>query len=188
MPLRVTANVIASAGGGFEPQRKNNFLVSIVGVSGLDMISLQPAISKFPFHKETTEVVKIPFMNEERKVAGRTTYDDYSLVVKDYVDPNIAGKLLVWRRLVFNPATGETGLAGGSRGYKKVAFLELFAPNGTVERKWKMTGVWPVSFDMGEGDMSAAEPVEITMALAIDFILEDEGVSGFNPAPLGTLV
>jgi len=165
-PLALNANhIAATAGGGFEPQRKNNFMVILTPPGG-DGEVIELSLMSFPLHKETTGVIKIPYLNEERKVAGKTEYAAKELKVRDYVNESIAKTLLDWRRKVFDPANGKVGLASS---YKVDAKVVLFAPDGTLTRTWDLHGVWPSAFDMGGGDMSTADPVEITCTLEVDW-------------------
>lgn len=166
MPQVVTADHIAAAGGAFEPQRKNNFTLIIpVGDSGV----IQRSLNAFPLPKETNEPIAVQFGNEERKVAGRATYEPLELTLKDYVDTPIAQQLIQWRRLVYNPETGVIGLA---KDYKKEGEVIMFGPNGDMERTWKLYGIWPSKLDPGGGDMNANEPNIITTTLAVDRAVE----------------
>ena len=167
MSLPHTAGHIAASAGGYEPQRKNNFMLYLTPKGGGDSATIELSLSKFPFPKETTESQAIDYLNEQRKVAGKSTYEGFALALKDYVDQQTAQVIRGWRRAVFNPLTGETGLA---KNYKSDGFLHLFAPDGSSVRKWKLVGVWPSDFAMGEGDMTSAEPVEITCTLQVDYI------------------
>ena len=174
MAVRILADHIAAGGaaGGYEPQRKNNFMVYLTPPGG-DSDPIEMALMSFPLHKETTGVIKIPYVNSERKVAGKTEYAAKELKVRDYVDQQTAQEVRAWRRKVWDPKTGKVGLA---KDYKVDGRVVLYAPDGSAERTWSLHGVWPSSFDMGSGDMSSADPVEITCTLEVDW--EDMVVKG----------
>jgi len=169
---RLNADHIAKQGGAFEPQRRNNFMLQLTPPGG-DASIVELSLHTFPFPSDATDVTRIPYVNEERKVAGRTTFagDGMALVLTDYVDRQTAESLTKWRYLVFDPNTGKTGFA--SR-YKVQAKLVLFAPDGTKERTWTLQGVWPSALSIGEGgDMSSGEPNRITITLQVDLIKMD---------------
>jgi len=173
----MTADHIGAAGGGFEPQRANNFMLELTPPGGDGRI-IQQSLSEFPFPKEASEEIAIPYINEIRKVAGRTTYEDLDLVLNDYVDQDTAAQIEGWRRLVYVPEAGaagpaapgggESGSVGWAKDYKVDGSLILFGPDGTVERTWTLVGVWPKAFNMGSGSMEGSERVKITCTLAID--------------------
>ena len=161
----ISADHIAAQNGAFEPQRKNNFTLRIT-VGGR---VIQQALQSFPFPKESNAPIEINFGNEQRKVAGRVNYTDLDLILKDYADQPVMKTLVAWRRKVYDPATGKIGLA---KDYKEQGEVVMFAPNGTLERRWKLIGVWPSNMDPGGGDMEANAQNLITIALTIDKAVE----------------
>jgi hypothetical protein len=171
MPQRIlSANHIAAAAGGYEPQRTNNYTISLTpkGV-GADRGVLRLSVRAFPLPKEETGIIEIEYGNEIRKVAGRTTFADLSVTFHDYVDQNVLHQLVQWRRVVYNPNDGTVGLA---RDYKTNGTVIMFAPNGLLERKWDIKGVWPSKLDPGDLTYENAEKKLITMELVIDRAIE----------------
>jgi len=171
---RMNATHIAAAQGGYEPQRPNNFMVELTPPGGnRDVIEL--SVFSCPFPADATEVMRIAYINEERKVAGKTTMqgDGMELVLIDYVDQQVLQTMREWRRRVFDPHTGRTGLA---KDYKIDAHLILFGPDGSQERRWQLLGVWPSAINTGEGSMErATDANKITVTLQVDLIwLEGE--------------
>ena len=167
MATTLSADHIAAAGGGFEPQRKNNFLLRITP-PGADAQVIELALSSFPFPKKETESGAINYMNEQRKFPQRTTVPDMELVLRDYVDQGTARVLNSWHERVFNPVTGKMGLCST---IKVQGTLILFAPDGSSYRKWTLIGVWPKAFNAGDGSMDDAGPNEITITLCVDKVL-----------------
>ena len=165
MPELVSADHIAAQKGAFEPQRKNNFSVNFTVGGKL----IKQALDSFPWPKEETPPIEINFGNEKRKVAGVATYENLELVLKDFADQPVMGELLKWRRKVYDPATGKIGLA---KDYKEQGEVVMFAPDGTLERKWKLHGMWPSKVDTGGGDMNANEPNKISVTITIDKAVE----------------
>ena len=169
MPVRVDASHIAGAHGAFEPQRKNNFTVIFTGTDGSVM---QKALQSFPFPRESNPAITVPFGNEERKVAGRATFDDVTLVLKDFADQPVMRALLDWRKQVYDPTTGKIGWA---RDYKRDGQLILSGPDGTVERKWDLKGMWPSANEAGGGDMGDNSQNMISVTLSIDKAIPSSG-------------
>jgi hypothetical protein len=161
----VSADHIAAAAGGFEPQRQNNFTI-VLPVGGR---VIQQSLESFPMPKEENEVIAIKFGNETRKVAGPASYSELTLVVKDFVDQDTAKALLEWRRSVYNPATGQIFYASS---YKKTAQVFLLGPEGSRIRGWQLSGVWPSKIDLGEGKMDSPSNNMITVTLQVDKALE----------------
>ncbi len=168
MPLTMDASHIAVAEGGFEPQRRNNWLLEIpLGAQDQDLVRL--SLARFPFPREHSAVTIVDYLNEQRKVAGKSTYDTFPLVTRDYVDQGTYLALFAWRREVYNPESGKIGLAAN---YKKNGTLILFGPDGSNprNRKWMFHGLWPSDVEGSELDMSSGEQVEVTVTLQVDFI------------------
>lgn len=161
----LSADHIAARNGAFEPQRKNNFTLRL-SVGGR---IIQQALSSFPLPKEANDVIEVNFGNEQRKVAGRATFENLELVLKDYADQPVMSTLVTWRRRVYLPSTGAIGLA---RDYKEQGEVVMFAPNGTLQRRWRISGVWPSRMDPGGGDMEANAQNLVTMTLTIDKAVE----------------
>lgn len=170
MPADMTAAHIAGQAGAFEPQRGNNALLRIFGVPG-DVIGpkgesiLTLSLNGFGLPNITVEALETFFLNERRKIAGTVTFEDMEAVYKDFVDMPTASILKTWHEQVYNPVTGNVGLA---RNYKKTGLIELFGPNNTFRRFWFVQGVWPSVFNAGAIDMASAEPVLVTMTLTYD--------------------
>jgi hypothetical protein len=177
MPELLSADHIAAqqvnSYSAFEPQRKNNFTLRIT-VPGVEGTVIQQSLHSFPFPKEANEPIIVNFGNEQRKVAGRATYDNLQLVVKDYADRPVMKTLIAWRRKVYTPADGKIHLASE---YKANGNVDMFAPDGTLVRTWDLKGIWPSSMDPGGGAMDENSQNLITITLAIDKALEGQNLS-----------
>jgi len=181
MPLNTLhADHIGGANGKFEPQRINNALLRIVGLDGGNSAggenALELALSSFPIPKRTMGIIEIGYLNEKRKFAGIPTYDDLSVIYKDYIDAATARVLWKWNYQVHNPETGKTGLA---RAYKKSGSVTLFAPDGSGEfdRMMDVIGAWPSGFDPGDADLAGEDSVNITLTLTIDKVIPRKGLN-----------
>lgn len=168
MPLdTLTANKIGAQDGEFELQRANNGLLFLVGLEDLGNVDnvITFGLSTFPVPKVSSGITEVGFLNETRKFPGKPIFDDLSIIVRDYVDKNMAGVLLRWRQLVYQH---ETGIIGRAADLKKRARIELFSPQNDGLREYELIGVWPSQFDGGEIDMQGDDGVNITFTLTYD--------------------
>lgn len=180
-------------GGGFEPQRTNNWTLEIepgglgqvgptpdaaaaAGVLGGLKAVIKHSLRSFTFPQEENSVIAIPFMNTTRKVAGSVTYRAFEMVVIDYVNEDTLKMLMDWRRRVFRPFEGSGGLTDGGVGlakdYKVTGKLILLGPNGLMKRNWELKGMWPSSIDTGRGEYGPGEDNRITVSYQVDRVVE----------------
>jgi hypothetical protein len=166
MPLNALhANHIGAVGGGFELQRANNALLYIVNLDGNANNLVTLSLASFPLPKESNGIIEVPFLNEKRKFAGLTTYDDLAIVLNDYVDKETARLLYQWRYLVKDPVTGKIG---NKAQYAKTGRMVKYGPDGQSDREYELQGIWPSALDGGEIDFSSEDGVKLNMTLTID--------------------
>ena len=163
--------------GGFEPQRKNNFAVDIVGLQDMETLVLAIKEADIP----AIDVIKkgIKYFNQTVHYAGSVTpFENQTLKFHDYLDRNVLDALVNWYKQVWDPATGGIGFAAR---YKKEGSIFLLPPGmpgntpGVVEatayrqRLWKLQGVWPtkLKYDPLDHD-SDGENTLITLELSVD--------------------
>lgn len=152
----------------FEPQRMNNALLTIYNMSRFgDSSSLTLSLAGFPLPKTSSGEVQIPFLNESRKFAGTTQYDNMNVTFHDYVDRATARTLWSWRYYIHDPTTG---LRGVKYLYAKNATVDLFSPNNddNYAAKYTIEGIWPLVCDFGDIDMGSDDNVRIGVTFAID--------------------
>ncbi len=168
MPLTdMTAGVLDA----HEPQRVNNIALRFAELDGADILEL--AVESFPLPKRSIGIIEAGHLNEKRKFAGNPIYEDMSIVFKDLVTANVAGIIESWWKLVHDSETGRTGFATA---YKKSGYAILYAPDGSLERKWKITGAWPSAFDPGDADMTGEDFIRINLTLTLDKVVADAGI------------
>ena len=166
MPIEsLNANHIGAAAGGFEMQRQSSALLYFPGLLGNVDNLITLAIASFPMPKVASGIVEVAYLNEKRKFAGMPTFDDLSIVFRDYVDKDVARVIGLWRKSVYDPVTGRIGLASE---YKRDGRAVQFAPNGELEREFEIVGAWPSTWDPGDHDMEAEDQVRINVTLTID--------------------
>lgn len=190
--MKLTANHLARGGvnGQYEPMRANNGLLVIDGIPEWDQTEGQVTLSleSFPIPKENNAQIEARYFNERRKFAGPANVEDMEVVIKDTVDRDVARVLLGWRRQVYQPYKldaginsgfgtpfpGEAGAVGLAKNYKKTGTIFLVAPDGSHQRAWMVQGLWPMSFDPGDIDMTSEDFIRLTMTLSVDRIFKTE--------------
>lgn len=164
MPLEsLTANRIGVSGNSLEPQRQSTGLLFITGLRDTEIVEL--SIQSFGIPKQNSNPIELYYLNETRKFAGRTVYEDIQCIFNDYVTRSILTELMFWRSLVIDPVTGKQGLKSN---YAKQARAVLYAPDGTNEREWAVESIWPSAVDPGDIDHSADDFVRVNVTFTID--------------------
>jgi len=175
-PSDFLAGVLAPPSAAYEPIRTNNAVLRIniaklaasfgdIAQSAQELLKL--GLAGFSLPKNETAPSMIPYLNEMRKFAGQTTFDDMSVAFHDYVDAKIARIIWKWRYLIHDPSTGLRGL---KYTYACPAEIEHFAPDGGAARLYTVENMWPMSLDMGDIEMGADEPCRIQVRFACDKI------------------
>lgn len=170
------ADHIAPEAGSFEPQRQNNFSIEIALGVGADKDLIIMALSAAPLPNESNDEVEIPYQNEKRYVAGQYSVDATSITVRDFVDADVRGAIMRWRKQVYDPGTGQVGLA---KNYKKNANIVMTAPDGTTQRVCKLKGCWPQAVSGGTLEMGGSDQVMMEITIRVDKVLwELDGAYG----------
>lgn len=169
-----SAEHIAQEAGSFEPQRSNNFSIEIP-LPAADRDLIIAAIHGLELPQQSNEVQEHEFQNERVKTAGQQTVEEMSLTLKDFVDMDVRGAILRWRKLVYDPLTGLIGLAAD---YKKTCNVILHAPNNTFVRVARLQGVWPSADPAISLTMEGGEKVLMEVPLQIDRINWSDSISG----------
>lgn len=159
----LTAQHIAPATGGFEPQRAYDFTIEIYGLAGGEVLQLALHDAFFP--AGNNDQIPIQYFAEERKVAGHIKFADGQLKFVDYVDENVLGILYEWRKLVHDLETGAQGFASD---YKKQASVVLLAPDGSRARVIRMEGVWPSEVNADGLAYSDNDVLKVNINLVFD--------------------
>ena len=160
----MTAGHLASAGGGFEPQRVFNWVLILPGVGDPELIKL--SVEKVQLPRLSTAVMHMRYMNEDVKVSGGASVDSNSIVCRDFVDRAVLKQLNDWMAQVHDPVTGKIGYASE---YKKQATIQLIDPKGEVKRSVTAKGVWPSSISFSDLDYNTdTGEVKVTLTLQVD--------------------
>lgn len=169
MPFDFSADHIAAASGGYEPQRLNHFSVTFAGLGQSEIIQ-KSLLSWQPPQREISEVV-IPYANEDRKVAGKVTVSDAQMVIVDYCDKDSWKSFHDWLNLVHNPRDGSIGLASE---YKKEGTASYYGPKGEKKRSWLCSGCWPKNVTPDQFSMDSGERNNLTASMSVDKVVPSD--------------
>lgn len=169
-----SANHIAPALGTFEPQRTYNWSLEIALDNAGDQILIMQALETFQGPRMEVEDIELSYANEKRYVAGKATFDELTLTLKDFVDQDVAGAAIRWWTEVYNSETGSIGLAAK---YKKAADLVYYAPDQSISRFWKLLGCYPKRIEHGDLDMTTSDKVLLTVVLRYDRAVPGDGLN-----------
>jgi hypothetical protein len=165
------ADHIAEAGGAFEPQRPFNFVLVLPQDKMSAQENVELAVLSFSVPNRNIQKITIPFLNEERHVAGGVVFEDATLVVVDYVDPDVLFSLDEWFEKVYQGGEDGTGGIGLARDYKAEADMKMFGPDDreSFSRLWHLIGIFPTSLQHGEFNMgSRTEYKQVTATFSVD--------------------
>ena len=135
----------------FEPQRNNNFVFYVEGLSKKlnivnnkyaqenadDVIKLSVKSSSVPHF--TVSPLTLKRGNNTMKFAGTPEIPEGKISLTDYIGAGTKDVLLAWQRQVYDIKTEKVGLASD---YKYDAYLLEYTPEYQLVRTWIMKGCW----------------------------------------------
>lgn len=142
----------------YEPLRKNRFLLRFPSDLGIQ----EWWVSNTSRPKITVNATEIPFLNTSTWVAGRYTWDEISITLRDPIGPSASQAVMEWVRLVSESVTGRQGYAVS---YKRDLELQMLDPTGTAVSSWVLKNCMPLNVSFGELSMDddALATIEITL-------------------------
>ena len=144
----------------FEPKQANRFILYMDGipsfiVKGVSAVSL------------TQGEVILNHINIQRKVKGKTTWNDITMTLFDPITPSGAQAVMEWVRLHHESVTGRDGY---SDFYKKDLVLNILGPVGDIVSEWVLKGAFITSANFGEYSWDSPDTaVNIQLTVAIDY-------------------
>jgi hypothetical protein len=144
----------------FEPKQANRFILYMDGVpsyivKGVNAITL------------TQGEVPLNHINVQRKVKGKTVWNDVQMTLFDPITPSGAQSVMEWVRLHHESVTGRDGY---SDFYKKDLVLDVLGPVGDVVSEWILKGAFIKDANFGDYSWDQADQaVNITMTVAVDY-------------------
>tara|TARA_R110000764_G_scaffold56174_2_gene122576 strand:+ start:531 stop:1019 length:489 start_codon:yes stop_codon:yes gene_type:complete len=144
----------------FEPKQANRFILYADGIPSF-IIKQVSAVSL------TQGEVILNHINIQRKVKGKTTWNDISMQLYDPITPSGAQAVMEWVRLHHESVTGRDGY---SDFYKKDLRLDVLGPVGDVVSEWVLKGAFIKEASFGDYSWdSENEAKQIDLTLAVDY-------------------
>ena len=145
----------------YEPKMGNRFIMYIDGIpSYLIKATNRPSIEN--------GTVVLDHINIERKVKGKSRWQDVTITLYDPVVPSAAQAVMEWVRLHHESVTGRDGY---SDFYKKDITFNALGPVGDKVEEWTLKGAFIASANFGDFDWSSEDPVNIELTLAYDYAI-----------------
>ena len=143
----------------FEPKQTNRFIMYMDGfptfmVKGISAVSL------------TQGVVELNHINVQRKVKGKTVWNNVTFTLFDPITPSGAQAVMEWVRLHHESVTGRDGY---SDFYKKDLTVNVLGPVGDVVSEWVIKGAFITEASFGDYNYDNEGAVEISMTVQPDY-------------------
>ena len=146
----------------FEPKQTNRFIMYMDGVPSY-MVKVVSAVSL------TQGEVALNHINVQRKVKGKSVWNDVSFTLFDPITPSGAQAVMEWVRLHHESVTGRDGY---SDFYKKDLTFNVLGPVGDVVSEWVLKGAFIKDASFGDYNWDTVDQaVEISMTVAIDYAI-----------------
>lgn len=158
----------------YEPQRSNNFVFYVEGLSKKlnivnndyardnadDVIRVSVQSSSVPHF--TISPLTLKRGNNTMKFAGVPEFSEGKVVLTDFIGAGTKDILLGWQKQAYDVQTEKVGLATD---YKVDAYLLEYTPEYQLARTWIMKGCWISGISEGEynHDNSELRTIEATI-------------------------
>ena len=107
-------------------------------------------------------------INVQRKIKGKSTWEDVSITLYDPIVPSGAQQVMDWIRQSHESLTGRDGYASF---YKKDINFYGLGPVGDKIEQWTLKGAFIISANFGDMDWSSNDFVSIELQLAYDYAI-----------------
>ena len=146
----------------YEPKMANRFIMYIEGIPAyLIKAASRPSIDQ-------GEVI-LDHINVERKLKGKSRWQDVTVTLYDPVVPSGAQAVMEWIRTSHESLTGRDGYA---EFYKKDVDFYMLGPVGDKIEQWKLKGAFISQANFGDLDWSnATDPAQIEITLTYDYAI-----------------
>ena len=146
----------------FEPKQANRFILYMDGmpsylIKQVSAVTLQQG------------VVTLNHINVERKVKGKSTWQNVTMTLFDPITPSGAQATMEWVRLHHESVTGRDGY---SDFYKKDLTINVLGPVGDIVSQWILKGAFIKESTFGDYNWDTEnEAKQIECTLGIDYAI-----------------
>lgn len=146
----------------WEPKQTNRFFMYIEGIpSFIIKAAGRPQL--------TSNITVLDHINVDRKVKGKSRWQDITITLYDPIVPSGAQAVMEWIRLGHESVTGRDGY---SDFYKKDITFNMLGPVGDKVEEWVLKGAWCSDVNFNEMDWANdGEAVTITVTITYDYAI-----------------
>ena len=144
----------------FEPKVANRFIMYVEGIpSYLIKAASRPSIDQ-------GELI-LDHINVERKLKGKSRWQDVTITLYDPVVPSGAQSVMEWVRAHYESVTGAAGYA---ENYQKNITIKLLGPAGAIVEQWVGKNAFITEAAFGDMDWSStSDLVDLTVSIQCDY-------------------
>ena len=144
----------------FEPKQANRFIMYVDGIPSY-------MIKEIGEVKITQEIVTLNHINVERKVKGKSKWENLSMTLYDPITPSGAQAVMEWVRLHHESVTGRDGY---SDFYKKDLTLNVLGPVGDIVSEWVIKGALITEASFGDYNWDTVDTAqEVSLTVQPDY-------------------
>ena len=144
----------------FEPKQANRFILYMDGIPSF-MIKGMSAVTL------AQGVVTLNHINVERKVKGKSAWQNMTMTLFDPITPSGAQAVMEWVRLHHESVTGRDGY---SDFYKKDLTIDVLGPVGDIVSEWILKGAFVVNTNFGEYNWDTVDTaINLSVEMSIDY-------------------
>ena len=117
------------------------------------------------------EQIAVPYANKNINIAGRNTFSNMTIVVRDVISADTEMAITQWFEKILALRTGTRGIIGddsGKNGYKINIEVIPLTPNGDKGRPSIAKGCFPISVDWGALSYTDTGIRTLTMEISVD--------------------
>lgn len=140
---------------------KNNFLGE-----GFELIAESVTLPQ-----RQIEQIAVPYANKNINIAGRNSFTNMTIVVRDVISADTEMKITKWFESILNIKKGTRGIIGdasGKNGYKINIEIIPLTPNGDKGRPSIAKGCFPISVDWGSLSYTDTGIRTLTLEISVD--------------------
>ncbi len=155
----INQNELFDSAFDWEPKYTNRFIMYMGDIpTYIIKAAARPSL--------TNGEVILDHINVERKLKGKTRWQDISVTLYDPIVPSGAQSVMEWVRLHHESLTGRDGY---STQYKKDIRFNSLSPTGEIIEEWLLKGAFIADSNFGSMDWSTEESVQIELTLKYDY-------------------
>ena len=155
----ISQNELFDRAFDWEPKYTNRFIMYIGDIpTYIIKAAARPSL--------TNGEIILDHINVERKLKGKTRWQDVSITLYDPIVPSGAQSVMEWVRLHHESLTGRDGY---STQYKKDIRFNSLSPTGEIIEEWLLKGAFIADSNFGQMDWATEDSVQIELTLKYDY-------------------